>query len=157
MAGTFEARGKPLQWKKRPKVSVFQEPKKKAALPRADVSLLMSGTLVLNQKAHDALGPFLQEFGQFLELDVGGSTEYFYNVTNLVDCIDPDRSEKRSTGVILKEVFRDDATPSAAAIFKDPRTVGTRMYANDAAKQKLDGLVIAAGLSGVELVALGSP
>ena len=66
MAGTFEARGKPLQWKKRPKVSVFQEPKKKAALPRADVSLLMSGTLVLNQKADDALGPFLQEFGQFL-------------------------------------------------------------------------------------------
>ena len=156
MAGTFEARGKPLQWKKRPKVSVFQEPKKKAALPRADVSLLMSGALVLNQKAHDALGPFLQEFGQLLELDVGGSTEYFYNVTNLVDCIDPDRSEKRSTGAILKEVFRDGATPAAAAIFKDPRTVGTRMYANAAAKEKLDALVAATGLSGVEFVALSS-
>jgi hypothetical protein len=156
MAGTFEARGKPLQWKKRPKVSVFQEPKKKAALPRADVSLLMSGALVLNQKAHDALGPFLQEFGQFLELDVGGSTEYFYNVTNLVDCIDPDRSEKRSTGVIVKEVFRDGAAPAAAAVFKDPRTVGTRMYANAAAKEKLDALVADALLTGLEFVALDS-
>ena len=155
MAGTFEARGKPLHWKKRPKVSVFQEPKKKAALPRADVSLLMSGTLVLNQKAHDALGPFLEQFGQFLELDVGGSTEYFYNVTNLVDCIDPDRSEKRSTGVILKEAFREGATPSTAAVFKDPRTIGTRMYVNAPAKEQLDALVTAAGLSGVEFVAVG--
>lgn len=155
MAGTFEARGKPLQWKKRPKVSVFQESKKNAALPRADVSLLMSGALVLNQKAHDALGPFLRQFGQFLELDVGGATEYFYNVTNVVDCIDPDRSEKRSTGVIVKEAFRDGATPSAAAVFKDPRTVGTRMYANAAAKGQLDALIAATGLSGMEFVALG--
>ncbi len=155
MAGTFEARGKPLQWKKRPQVGVFQEPRKKAALPRADVSLLMSGALVLNRKAHDALGPFLAQFGQFLELDVAGSIEYFYNVTHLVDCIDPDRSEKRSTGVIVKEAFRDDATPSSAAVFKDPRTAGTRMYANAAAKAQLDALVAAAGVSGVEFVALG--
>jgi hypothetical protein len=116
----------------------------------------MSGALVLNQKAHDTLGPFLQEFGQFLELDVGGSTEYFYNVTNLVDCIDPDRSEKRSTGVIAKEAFRDGAVPSVAAVFKDPRTVGTRMYANAAAKEKLDALVADAGLTGLEFVALDS-
>jgi len=157
IAGTFEARGKPLQWTKRPKVSVFQEPKKKAALPRADVSLLMSGALVLNQKAHDALSPFLREFGQFLELDVGGATEYFFNVTNVVDCIDPDRSEKRSTGVITKEAFRHDAAPTSAAVFKDPRTVGTRMYANTAAKEKLDALIAASGLSGVEFVALEGP
>lgn len=157
MAGTFEAHGKPLQWKKRPKVSVFQEHKKKAFLPRADVSLLMSGALVLNQKAHEALGPFLQEFGQFLELDVDGTTEYFYNVTNLVDCIDPDRSEKRSTGVIVKEAFRDGAAPAAATVFKDPRTVGTRIYANAAAKERLDVLVAGAGLSGLEFMALDSP
>ncbi|MCK9687273.1 hypothetical protein [Scleromatobacter humisilvae] len=155
MSGTFEARGKPLQWKKRQKVSVFQEPKKKAALPRADVSLLMSGALVLNQKAHDALGPFLQEFGQLLELDVGGSTEYFYNVTNVVDCIDPERSEKRSTGVIVKEAFREGATPTEPSIFKDPRTVGTRMYVNLAAKERLDSLASSAGLTGLEFVELG--
>ena len=50
-----------------------------------------------------ASGQFLQEFGQLLELDVGGSTQYFYNVTSLIDCIDPDRSGKRSTGMIIKE------------------------------------------------------
>jgi hypothetical protein len=66
------------------------------------------------------------EFGQLLELDVAGSIEYFYNVTNLVECIDPGRSENRSTGVIVKEAFRDGAEPSAPAVFKDPRTAGTR-------------------------------
>ena len=156
MAGIFEARGKPLQWKRRPKVSVLQEPKKKAALPRADVSLLMSGALVLNQKAEDILGPFLKEFGQLLELDVSGATEYFYNVTNVIDCIDPDRSEKRSTGVILKEVFREGATPIEPALFKDPRTVGTRMYVNSAAKAQIDSIVNVAGLAGLEFVELGT-
>ena len=154
MAGTFEARGKPLAWKKAQKVSIFQEPKKKAALPRADISLLMSGALVLNQKAHAALAPFLQEFGQMLELDVGGATEYFYNVTNVVDCIDPDRSDKRSTGVITKEAFRDAAVPTAPSVFKDPRTVGTRMYVNQAAKGQLESLASAAGLTGLEFVEL---
>lgn len=152
MAGTFEARGKPLQWKKRPKVSVFQEPKRKAALPRADVSLLMSGALVLNQKARDVLGPFLQTFGQLLELDVGGSTEFFYNVTNLVDCIDPERSQKRSTGVITKEAFREGAEPTSPAVFKDQRTVGTRMYVNSAAKEALESLTASAGITGLEIV-----
>ncbi|MGN6526219.1 MAG: hypothetical protein ACTHL8_07505 [Burkholderiaceae bacterium] len=154
MAGTFEARGKPLQWKKRPTVTVFQEPKKKARLPRADVSLLMSGALVLNKKACDALGPFLQQFGQLLELDVAGETEFFYNVTNLVDCIDPDRSEKRSTGVIVREAFRDGAVPVEAAVFKDPRTVGTRLYVNAAAKEQLASLVAHAELTGVEFLEL---
>lgn len=156
MAGTFEARGKPLQWKKRPKVDVFQEPKKKAWLPRADVSLLMSGALVLNQKARDTLGPFLEQFGQLLELDVAGSTEYFYNVTNLVDCIDTDRSEKRSTGVIVKEAFREDAEPSTAAVFKDQRTAGTRLYVNSAAKEQLERLVAGSGITGLEFAEPGA-
>ena len=156
MAGTFEARGKPLQWKKKPKVDVFQEPKKKAALPRADVSLLMSGALVLDQKARDALGTFLVQFGQLLEVDVAGSVEYFYNVTNLVNCIDPDRSEKRSTGVIVKEAFHSGAEPTAPAVFKDPLTAGTRLYVNSEGKDLLEGLVAGAGITGLEFAEPGA-
>jgi hypothetical protein len=155
MAGTFEARGKRLQWKSKPKVDVFQESKKKAKLPRADVSLLMSGALVLDQRARDALGPFLEQFGQLLELDVAGSIEYFYNVTNLVDCIDPDRSEKRSTGAIVKEAFRDDAEPPTPAVFKDLRTAGTRLYVNSAGKDLLESLVAGAGITGLEFTEPG--
>jgi hypothetical protein len=149
MAATFEARGKPLQWKRRPKVNVFQEPRKKAQLPRANVSLLMSGALVLDQKAHDALAPFLGQFGQFLELEVDGATEYFYNVTNVVDCIDAERSEKRSTGVIQKEAFRPDAEPAAPAVFKDPRTLGTRLYVNTAGQAEIERLVAGQGITGL--------
>lgn len=156
MAGTFEARGKPLHWKKKPKVDVFQEPKKKAKLPRADVSLLMSGALVLDQKARDSLGTFLEQFGQLLEIDVAGTTEYFYNVTNLVECIDPDRSDKRSTGVIVKEAFRNGAEPLAPAVFKDPRTAGTRLYVNSAGKDLLERLVADAGITGLEFTEPGA-
>ena len=156
MARTFEARGKPLEWKKKPKVDVFQEAKKKAKLPRADVSLLMSGALVLNQKARDGLGTFLEPFGQLLAIDVGGATEYFYNVTNVVDCIDPERSEKRATGVIVKEAFRDGAAPTEPAVFKDPRTVATRMYVNTAGKERLESLVAGLGITGIEFVEPGA-
>lgn len=150
MAGTFEPYGKPMLWKKRPKVTVFQEPNKKARLPRADVSLLIAGALVLNQKARDAVAPFLEQFGQLLELDVAGSTEYFYNVTHVIDCIDPDRSEKRSTGVITKEAFRDGAVPLPPAVFKDPRTMSTRLYVNSTGKELLEGLASEAGITGLE-------
>jgi hypothetical protein len=50
------------------KAEAFREPKKKVMLPRADVSLLMSGTLVLDQKARDAPARVLEQFGQLLEL-----------------------------------------------------------------------------------------
>ena len=156
MAGTFEARGKPLQWKKKPKVDVFQEAKKKARLPRADVSLLMSGALVLNLKALDGLGAFLEPFGQMLALDVEGSTEYFYNVTNVLDCIDPERSEKRATGVIVKEAFREDAEPAEPTIFKDPRTVATRMYINGSGKERLESLIANLGITGIEFTVPGA-
>jgi hypothetical protein len=56
-----------------------------------------------------ALEGFLSQFGELLEIDVQGSVEWFYNVTNVVDCIDVDKSDKRSTGAIAKEVFREDA------------------------------------------------
>ena len=150
MARTFEARGKPLQWKKKPKVDVFQEARKKLKLPRADVSLLMSGALVLNEKARAALGSFLEPFGQLLDIDVGGSTEYFYNVTHMVDCIDAERSEKRATGVIIKEAFNDAAAPAEPAVFKDPRTVATRMYVNESGKQRLEALIADHGITGIE-------
>ena len=155
-AGTFEARGEPLQWKKKPKVDVFQETNKKARLPRADVSLLMSGALVLNQKARDGLGEFLEPFGQLLPLDVAGSTEYFYNVTNVVDCIDPERSEKRSTGVIVKEAFREGAEPAQPSVSKDPRTVATRMYVNATGKERLESLIAGLGITGIDIVEPGA-
>ena len=91
-AGIFDAKGEPLIWGSRPHAEVFVEPGKKKPKPRVDVSALRPGALVLNGKAKALLGDFLCRFGELLEIDVQGSIEWFYNVTNVIDCIDVDRS-----------------------------------------------------------------
>lgn len=73
----FTTTGQPKHWIKRPKVEPFIEKRKKVAKPRADISYLTVGTIILNEKAYQALNTFLQPFGQFLELDCNGEVKYF--------------------------------------------------------------------------------
>ena len=152
-SGIFEFDGTPRVWKRRPTVELYEEAGKKALLlPRGDASLLLAGSLVLNQKAVDVLGPLLTQFGQLLEAKVEGRIEYFYNVTRLIDCIDAERSQKRASGSIVKEAFRPEALPDGPAVFKDPRTARIRIYANDEAKQLLETGIAGAGLKGFDLI-----
>lgn len=155
-SGIFEFDGTPKQWKRRPSVEVYQEGPKKNWLPRADASLMLAGSLVLNQKAVDALGSFLLQFGQLLEARVDGVIEYFYNVTELIDGNDADKSERRTSGSILKEVFRPEAVPDGPVVFKDPQTALIRIYVNDEAKQVLEAAIAAHRLTGFALAPLGS-
>jgi hypothetical protein len=97
-SGMFDATGASLSWSSKPKVEVFVEPGKKKPKPLADVSALTPGALVMNDKAKVALESFLSRFGQFLEMDCSGEPRWFYNVTNLVPCIDEARSAKRPSG-----------------------------------------------------------
>jgi hypothetical protein len=147
-SGMFAADGKPVEWHARPTLEVFVEPRRKKPKPRADISALQPGALVLNSRAYQVLGSVLAPFGQLLEVNVDGAIEYFYNVTNVVDCIDPDSSVKRGSGAISKEAFFDDKVPTSPAIFKDPKTARSRIYANDAVKEFLVKLIAEAGLVG---------
>ena len=147
--------GKPREWKRRPTAEVYQEAREKDHLPRADISLMAAGSLVLNEKAAAALRPFLDQFGQFLEARVDGVVEYFFNVTNVVDCIDLDGSTRRSSGSIIKEAFKTDALPVGPAVFKDPRTALIRIYVNDAAREILEDCVASNQLTGMKIAALG--
>jgi hypothetical protein len=156
-AGMFEAQGEPLVWARRPKVEVFVEPGKKKPKPRVDISPLTPGALAINAKARAALGGFLTRFGQLLEMDCAGQPEYFYNVTNVIDCIDAERSKKRPSGDISKEAFFEDKVPVEAAVFKDPRMAGVRIYVNDAARTELERLIAEAGITGAEFAEPGPP
>jgi hypothetical protein len=152
MSGLFDADGSPQDWAHRPAVAFRVETRKKVQKPRADVSLFIPGALALDEKAKTALGDFLSRFGQLLELHVEGTGEtlFFYNVTNLIECIDMDRSEKLEDGGIVKEIFLDTSIPGGPAIFKDRRTAPARIYINDPGKEFLDRLVAHAGITGVE-------
>jgi hypothetical protein len=155
-SGIFEFDGTPKEWKKRPSVEVYQEGPKKNWLPRGDASLMLAGSFVLNQKAVDALGPFLLQFGQLLEAKVDGVVEYFYNVTCVFDCIDLEKSERRSSGSIRKEAFRSDALPAGPAVFKDPQTALNRIYVNEEAKAVLETEIMVHHLNGFDFSPLGS-
>ncbi|MEO8998606.1 MAG: hypothetical protein ABI227_09240 [Rhodanobacter sp.] len=156
-SGMFDAQGAALTWTHRPTLEVFAEPRRKKPKPRADISTLRPGALVLNGKAFAALGDFLSRFGQLLALDCDGATEYFYNVTTLIDCIDPEHSVKRASGSIAREAFVEQALPREPAVFKDPLTAKTRIYVNDAARSILLPLIDKAALTGAEFVVPGTP
>ncbi len=118
----------------------------------ADVATPGAGALVLSQRAVDALGEFLGRFGQLLRVQTAGGAEfrYFYNITNLVKCVDVGRSEKDATGAITTEVFYDLNVPREPAVFKDPLTASTRLYVNDSGRELLEKLAVEAGLTGLE-------
>ena len=149
-SGMFEARGVPADWMHRPAVEFLVDRKSKKQKPRADVIAFVPGALVLNEKAKAALGPFLSRFGQLLELHCCGEVLYFFNATNLVDCVDVERSEKRRSGSIAMEVFDESNVPQGAAVFKDSSTAPVRIYVNDGGRAEIERIVAANGLTGIE-------
>ncbi len=149
----FDVDGQRLHWLSPPVIEYADSRSRgKKKRPVADVATPGAGALVLSQRAHDALGPFLTRFGQLLLVQTAGGTEFrhFYNVTNLVKCVDAERSEKDGTGALTMEVFYDLNVPREPAIFKDPSTASTRVYVNGPGRELLERLAAEAGLTGLE-------
>jgi hypothetical protein len=153
-AGLFAADGSVQDWMHRPAVEFFVETRKKKQPPRANVIFMKHGALVLDAKAKLALGAFLSKFGQLLELHLGGETLWFYNVTNMVTCLDAEKSERDETGMIMAEAFDEANVPKAPAVFKDPTMAVIRIYVNDAGRAEIERLASDAELTGIEC---GSP
>lgn len=154
-SGMFDVSGAPLTWSKRPTVEVFVEPGAKKAKPQADISALTPGALAMNTKAKAALEHLLKEFGQFLEMDCDGETRWFYNVTNVISCIDEASSTKRPSGSISKEAFFEAKVPTGHAVFKDPLTAPASLYVTEAGKAQLEDAVAKAGITGLAFVEPG--
>ncbi len=152
--GVFDIDGMALDWNFIPVVKYADSRSrgKKTQRAVADVATFGPGAFVLSQKAFDALGPFLGQFGQLLEVQTAGGAEFrrFYNVTNILKCVDVERSEKSDSGGIRSEVFYDINVPRSAAVFKDPSTAAFRIYTNDPGKELIERIVKDAGLTGVE-------
>jgi hypothetical protein len=154
-AGIFTPDGKPKQWAKRPSVQPFVEKRRKKQKPQADIGYFHPGTFMLNEKARTALADFLLQFGELVEVDCEDEVKYYYNVTNLVSCVDYEGSAKLGTAV-TKAVFLADAIPTDAQIFKDPLTVSTRTYLTSAAKAILEQRIADAQLTGLKIFEAGT-
>jgi hypothetical protein len=150
----FDADGSEKNWPKRPAVQPFVDKRRKKQKPLADISFLTHGTILLNERAYSVLVDFLQPFGQLLEVDCSAGLRYYYNVTRLRNIIDFERSEKLGTA-ITRAVFKPQAFPVGAEIFKDPLTATTRIYLSDAAKIILEQRIGQANLSGLLIFKAG--
>ncbi|GGA17100.1 hypothetical protein [Dyella nitratireducens] len=150
----FGGDGSELQWLKRPKLTVKVEKGKKKQKPRSDVSPFTAPGLVFNGKVRDALGDFLRKFGQVLEIEVDDGVEYYYNVTQIVPCVDESRSEKYPEGSIAKAVFDGSKLPIEPVVFIDPLMRGS-IYVNDSAKAELERLIQRADITGMAFEQVG--
>lgn len=156
-SGMFDIQGEAISWRKIPRIEVFIEPRKEKPKPLADVSALTPGALVMNDRTRGVLEPFLSQFGQFLEMECSGEPYWFYNVTNLIACIDEPRSAKRPSGSIVKEEFFEDRLSVGAAVFKDPLTAEAVLYVNEAGKAALEIIITEAAIVGVAFAEPGPP
>ena len=143
--GDFD--GQPLHWSKRPKLVIIKEEGRKKPLPRADISPFTAAGLIINEKARNALGDVLAQFGQILEVDVAGQTEYYYNVTNIIQCLDREHSEM-SGAYVEVPVFQEQLVPVAPAVFIEP-AMSARIFVNDTAKTLLEERIAASKIIGM--------
>ncbi|WP_338848951.1 hypothetical protein V8J88_08405 [Massilia sp. W12] len=156
MSKIFVCDGQAKSWHERPVVKPSREPRKKKNAARADVSYLWTGSLVLNQRAYDALHKLLLPFGQLLEVECQGKIEYQYNITNVLDCLDKDKTEFDENGIVIREAFAPEFDGQEALIFKAPETVRNRMYVNQAAKERIALIIAQENLTGIKFSAPGS-
>ncbi|WEN15936.1 hypothetical protein PY254_04490 [Rhodanobacter sp. AS-Z3] len=144
----FSDDGSPMHWDQCPKLQPSVDKKRKKQKPRADISPFRPGCMVLNGKSRKALGDFLAQFGQLLEVDVLGEVEYYYNVTHIIASVDLDRSEVVPGGFVKTPAFNESAIPAQAVVFKDP-AVRSSIYVNEAAKSELENRIAECGISGM--------
>ena len=118
--------------------------------------MLVPGALALTQRAMDALGPLLGQFGQLLQLECQDQPVWYFNATTVIDCVDKQASSQGDDDSPAKEVFLDDKIPVEAAVFKEPSKLRSRIYVNDGAKQAIEKIVADAGLTGLAIVEPGT-
>jgi hypothetical protein len=141
--GTF------LHWSKRPRLTLCEEEDSKPR-PLGDVTSMMAPGPVLNAKAYTALSDFLGKFGQLLEVDIDGRTEYYYNVTNVISALNRERSEFEIS-YVPKPVFRKSLIPDTPCVFVDPE-LPVRIFVNDPAKIELESRIAQHKLIGMSFV-----
>lgn len=150
----FLTDGRAKDWAYRPPVDLFNRATKKRQRERANVMPFTAGTFVLDAKARAAVGGFLSRFGELLELHHGDETLYFFNCTNLVDCIDEERTKRGEESILILEAIDESKVPTEPTVFKDPKTARVRNYVNAAGKAVIEQWVHESGITGLDIVPL---
>ncbi len=101
--------------------------------PIGDIFSIEVSSFILNEYAFNILFPYLKEHSQIFRIKNQNSIFYVINVTDVIDCLDYDKSEiKRfpSSGRVMRVIkysFIKDKLKNAT-IFKLPEFVKTNCY-----------------------------
>ncbi|WP_338849803.1 hypothetical protein V8J88_12155 [Massilia sp. W12] len=143
----LDLNGEKINWKTPPVIEKYFDKRRKKQKERADIGLLIPGTVILSQKAHGVLAEYLGNFGELIQLACKDGDAWLYNVQTIIQCVDYDKSEKLH-GSVIQEAFFEDNIPSKPCIFKDKHTANNRIYLNHAAKQDLVNIFQDANITG---------
>jgi hypothetical protein len=110
-------------------------------LQRADFPWLGSHVLILRDRAVQAVGSVLEDYGELLPLDCAQADLSVLNVCRVVDALDEERSElvRFGTGRIMKikrAAFREEAL-AEAHIFKLPQMLRGSIYLTENIVQQI--------------------
>lgn len=103
--------------------------------------------MVVNEKVRSSIGDFFMRFGELLEINVDGNTEYYCNVTNVVPCMDAERSDM-DAGHVEVPVLQARLVPVEPSIFIKPM-ICARIFVNGAAKSILEERTAANNICGM--------
>lgn len=130
-----------------PRVKLKSDPFNKGK-KEPDIGHVASGSVVFSGRAVDVLKDHLEPYGELLPLDVEGDTYFLYNVTNIIDAIDQDKSVKRGTGRIKIPAFVESKIPARTEIFKVPETQRSQIYFNEINGENIKTLIEQHNLAG---------
>ncbi|MEN9223102.1 MAG: hypothetical protein Q6M04_11770 [Thermostichus sp. BF3_bins_97] len=92
---------------------------------------------IVSQRAVDLLGDILLANGELLPLIYEGEDTYFaYNVTNIIDVLDKEETQRRNRSSITRPAFCLDKIGDNI-IFKVPETRLVRTYVTDGFIEKV--------------------
>ena len=154
---TFD--GRPLTAGWTPPAVVVLDKKQKAA----DFSAISTGCLITPQRTTDVLRPVLEAAGELLPLVFRGASYHLLNITQVRDCLDPERTRwvkgKTSGKNIRIEVyaFRPERLPDST-LFKIPERPLTEIFVHDGPSSRpgFKAEVERLGLQGLEFTPVWS-
>lgn len=146
-----------LMWNKPPELILKsaphnQEKYKGKALKVPDIGYLTPGSVIINEKAANALGDYLKKFGHLVRLEVKGEIWYSYVVTNVLEgVVDMGKSVVSRSGTLKRPAFFADKLPNESQIFKTPETGLLQIFFNDNGGETLQAMLLENAIDAGEL------
>lgn len=139
---SLRCKGKKMEW---PKPLEIIGDNEDTGMPEPDIGIINIGSLVLSTGALIYLRKIVSKYGQLLPLNYGDQKMYLWNITNIIDALDKEKSEMNDFGGVSKITFSKKKILDSK-IFKIREDNATNIFCT----QEFVDIVLGNNLSGIE-------